>query len=94
MEIPVVPPPHQRLDSVDLLRGLAMVVMAIDHARDFFSNANFLFDPTDLTHSTVGFFLTRWITNFCAPVFMFPAAPGCFSPCPMASLYGRCKRPW
>jgi uncharacterized membrane protein len=78
MEIPAAPPPHQRLDSLDLLRGLAMVVMAIDHARDFFSNANFLFNPGDLTHTTVGFFLTRGVTNFCAPVFMFLCGTGVF----------------
>jgi uncharacterized membrane protein len=78
MEIPAAPLPHQRLDSVDLLRGLAMVVMAIDHARDFFSNSNFLFDPTDLSHTTAGFFLTRWITNFCAPVFIFLCGTGVF----------------
>ncbi|MGH9712052.1 MAG: DUF1624 domain-containing protein [Candidatus Acidiferrales bacterium] len=63
-----------RLGCVDLLRGLAMILMALDHARGFFSGAGFA--PENITHTTGALFFTRWITHFCAPIFFLLAGTG------------------
>jgi uncharacterized membrane protein len=61
-----------RLTAIDLLRGLAIIVMAIDHVRDYFLAGTEL-DPMTNPHISAGLFATRWITHFCAPVFVLLA---------------------
>ena len=66
----------RRVTSIDLLRGLVIVIMAIDHTRDFVNAAAMNFQPEDLARTTPAIFFTRWITHVCAPVFMFCAGLG------------------
>ena len=72
-------PEHRRIDSIDLLRGIVMVIMMLDHTRDFM-HADFLrgLVPEDLATTTPVVFFTRWITHFCAPVFVFLAGTGAY----------------
>ena len=88
---PAAPATPTRVVSVDLLRGLIMIVMALDHVRDYFSP--FPWDPTDLSQASAALFLTRWITHFCAPVFVFLAGTSAWlyrrnSGSPIAHLQG------
>jgi uncharacterized membrane protein len=66
----------QRLDSVDRLRGLVMVLMALDHTKGYFLGIPF--DALDLTQTTPAIFLTRWVSHLCAPTFMFLAGTGAY----------------
>ena len=62
---------QKRIESIDILRGIVMVIMAIDHIRDFFHITGNTDDPLNLATTTPILFFTRWITHFCAPVFVF-----------------------
>jgi len=64
------------LEAVDFLRGLVMVIMAIDHVRDYFTRL--AFEPENLELTWGALFFTRWITHFCAPLFFFLAGTGAY----------------
>lgn len=61
----------QRITSIDFLRGLVIIIMALDHVRMYFGYGTWYAEPTDLSTTTPLLFFTRWITHFCAPVFVF-----------------------
>ena len=73
-----------RIESIDIVRGLVMVFMAIDHTRDFFSYLRF--EPEAMSQTYYALFFTRWITHFCAPLFFFLAGTGAF-------FYGQRRTP-
>ncbi len=60
-----------RIESIDILRGVVMVIMALDHVRDYFHYGSFFSNPTNLETTTPFLFFTRFITHYCAPVFIF-----------------------
>jgi len=68
----------KRIDSLDFLRGLVMILMALDHVRMYFALGTWYAEPTDLATTTPLLFFTRWITHFCAPVFVFLAGTSAF----------------
>ncbi len=65
-----------RIESVDIVRGVIMILMALDHVRDFFGNG--AISPTNLNQTTAALFFTRWITHFCAPVFFLLTGTGAY----------------
>src|SRR5262245_62178230 len=65
-----------RVASVDVLRGLVMVLMALDHVRDYFGYGNI--SPVDVEKASLALFLTRWITHVCAPSVVFRARTSIF----------------
>lgn len=67
-----------RIASIDLLKGIVMVIMALDHTRDYLHLDAYLYDPSDPTQSNLPLFFTRFITNFCAPAFSFLAGSAAF----------------
>ncbi len=76
---PVVAPvvtKRVRIESIDVVRGVIMILMALDHVRDFFGNSGF--NPTDPATTTIPLFFTRWVTHFCAPVFFLLTGTGAY----------------
>lgn len=69
-------PKRVRLESVDIVRGVIMIIMALDHTRDFFGDVTS--SPTNLATTTVALFFTRWITHICAPVFFLLTGTGAY----------------
>ena len=67
---------HSRIESIDVLRGIIMILMALDHTRDYFGDL--AASPTNLATTTIPLFLTRWITHICAPVFFLLTGTGAY----------------
>ena len=76
MHTTAAPIQTRRLTSIDTLRGIVMIIMALDHVRDFFGVPGL--NPTNVAQTTVPLFLTRWITHICAPTFFLLTGTGAF----------------
>ena len=71
-------PIKKRINAIDQLRGIIMIIMALDHVRDFFHNTAMIADPTDPATTTPILFFTRWITHVCAPLFVLLTGAGAY----------------
>ncbi|MEP6748562.1 MAG: heparan-alpha-glucosaminide N-acetyltransferase domain-containing protein, partial [Bacteroidota bacterium] len=67
-----------RIHSIDFLRGAVMIIMALDHTRDYFHLYSYYHNPADLNFTTPAIFFTRWITHFCAPIFVLLAGTSAY----------------
>jgi len=67
---------RRRVEAIDVVRGIVMILMALDHTRDFVGNTRI--SPTDLRTATTALFFTRWITHLCAPSFFLLAGTGAY----------------
>src|SRR5690242_15921089 len=75
----------ERIYSIDFLRGLVMMIMLLDHTRDFVHHGSLSADPTDPATTTVPLFFTRWITHYCAPTFVFLSGVSIY----LQKMYGK-----
>src|SRR5216117_1979891 len=75
---PYAPSQKARIDSVDLLSGLIMVFIMMDHTRDFSQFQAAGVAPTRVAKTTTRLFFSRWVTHFCAPLFVFLAGTGAY----------------
>ncbi len=71
-------PTQTRIQSIDALRGIVMIIMALDHIREFFHIGAMSFQPENLQLASAELFFTRWITHFCAPAFFLTAGAAAF----------------
>jgi uncharacterized membrane protein len=78
MGYPAATTPARRVEAIDAVRGAVMILMALDHVRDFIHVGAMSYLPTDLARTTPVLFLTRWVTHVCAPTFMLTAGMGAF----------------
>jgi uncharacterized membrane protein len=75
---PAAAPPTPRVEAIDALRGAVMILLALDHVRDYVHRGAMSASPTDLATTTPVLFLSRWVTHLCAPTFMLTAGLGAF----------------
>ncbi len=81
---------QKRIESIDILRGIVMIIMALDHVRDYFHIGANLDDPLNLATTTPALYATRWITHFCAPIFVFLSGTSIY----LQTLRKTKKRKW